>query len=157
MLHEFAIEPTVIRSWDRLQFYMSNFGVEHGRLIARYPKKWERLVNEGLSHCKDVEKKRIVEALARGKNRLFPRHHEWNDLLRGWRMWLKNTRSDRSTLSSPRAIQPTSRLSSGTTRHHQPATALDGTPQRPGVAKSNHDGRCRKETPPTLKDGAFCR
>ncbi len=86
MLHEFAIEPTVIRSWDRLQFYMSNFGVEHGRLIARYPKKWERLVNEGLSHCKDVEKKRIVEALARGKNRLFPRHHEWNDLL----PWLEN-------------------------------------------------------------------
>jgi hypothetical protein len=86
MLHEFAVEPAVIRGWDKLQLYMSNFGVEHGRLIARYPKKWERLVVEGLVHCKEVEKKRIIEALIRSRNRLFPRHHEWNDLL----PWLEN-------------------------------------------------------------------
>jgi hypothetical protein len=86
MLHEFAVEPAVIRGWDRLQFYMSNFGVEHGRLIARYPKKWERLVIEGLAHCGEMERKRIVEALVRGRNRLFPRHHEWDELL----SWLDN-------------------------------------------------------------------
>jgi hypothetical protein len=86
MLYEFALEPAVIRGWDRLQFFLSNFGVEHGRLIARYPKRWEKLVIEGLSSCKDLEKKRIIEALARGRNRLFPRHHEWNEQL----PWLDN-------------------------------------------------------------------
>jgi hypothetical protein len=39
-----------------------------------------------LTHCQDVEKKKITEALVRGRNRLYPRHHEWDDLL----PWLEN-------------------------------------------------------------------
>ena len=86
MLHEFALEPALIRNWDRFQYYMSNFGIQLGRMISRFPKKWEQLVIGGLADCGDVEKKKIVEALIRGRNRLFPRYHEWDPSL----SWLAN-------------------------------------------------------------------
>src|SRR5262245_159195 len=93
MLREFAVEPAAVRNWDRLQFFLSNFGVRFGRLISRYPKKWPALVRDGLTDCPPVEKLKIVEALKRAIDRrdlLCPRHHEWTDTL----PWLDQAESE---------------------------------------------------------------
>ena len=88
MLHEFAVEPTTIRNWDRLQFFLSNFGLDAGRLVARYPDNWHELVFRGLA-CGDFEKKKTFEALQRAISQgrlLFRRRHEYDDA----QPWLDN-------------------------------------------------------------------
>lgn len=91
MLHEFALEPTLLGTWQNVRYFMGKFGVDQGRLISRYPKRWERLVLEGLS-CGPVEKARIEEALRRAKNRLLPRFHEWRESA----SWLVNAKEEHS-------------------------------------------------------------
>src|SRR4051794_38705160 len=89
MLHEFALEPSLLDNWPNVRYFMGKFGVDQGRLISRYPKQWERMVLDALS-CGDVEKARIVEALLRGKNRLMSRHHEWKEAM----PWLTNAEAE---------------------------------------------------------------
>jgi hypothetical protein len=91
MLHEFAVEPSLLGTWQNVRYFMGKFGVDQGRLISRYPRRWERLVLEGLS-CGPVEKARIEETLRRGKNRLLHRFHEWRD----GTPWLVNAEEEHS-------------------------------------------------------------
>jgi hypothetical protein len=64
MLFEYAIEPAAICNFERVRFFLGSMGVPHARLIARYPKKWERMVLESLPRdCGEVERKRIEEGL----------------------------------------------------------------------------------------------
>jgi hypothetical protein len=77
MLAEFALEPRLLHNWDRFQRLVSLFGVAQGRLISRFPKKWQQMVLDAVT-CGPVEKAKIEEALRRLlKDRLFPRYHEW--------------------------------------------------------------------------------
>jgi hypothetical protein len=86
MLLEFALEPSLLSNWDRFQRLVSLFGVAHGRLISRFPKKWQQLVLNSAT-CGPVEKARIEEALRRRlDDRLLPRYHEWRDDL----SWIAN-------------------------------------------------------------------
>ncbi len=89
MLHEFALEPSLLNGWQIVRYFMGKFGVDQGRLISRYPKRWERMVLDALS-CPPVERARIEEALRRGKNRLLSRHHEWQESL----SWLANAEAE---------------------------------------------------------------
>jgi hypothetical protein len=91
MLHEFALEPSLLNNWPNVRYFMGKFGVDQGRLISRYPKRWERLVLDGLS-CGPVERARIEEVLRRGKGRLLPRFHEWRDGV----PWLLNAEEEHS-------------------------------------------------------------
>src|SRR5579872_5031649 len=86
MLHEFALEPSVLNTWPRFQRFVGQFGVHHGRMISRYPSRWKKMVHESLGDCGDVERKRIVEGLSRIDDRLLPRFHEWDGAL----TWAKN-------------------------------------------------------------------
>jgi hypothetical protein len=86
MLAEFALEPTLLHNWDRFQRFVSLFGVGQGRLISRFPKKWQEMVLASVT-CGPVEKQRITEALVRAtKSVLLPREHDWNAAL----PWLEN-------------------------------------------------------------------
>jgi hypothetical protein len=108
MLYEFALEPSLLNTWQNVRFYMGKFGVEHGRLISRYPKRWEQLVLASLSSCGQVERLRIVEALKLVKDRLLSRHHEWDDS----QPWLENAEAEHArrpfhaivAASNPRAL-----------------------------------------------------
>ena len=55
-------------------------------MIARYPKRWKRLVYQSLANCGEIERKRIEEGLSRLNDRLLTRHCEWNTQLD----WLAN-------------------------------------------------------------------
>lgn len=66
MIHEFAIEPAAIDNWKDFRFVFDQVGVEHGRLISRFPRKWPSMVIEAIElnpKTRDVERLRIVERL----------------------------------------------------------------------------------------------
>ena len=47
MIHEYALEPELVASWHDLvkfQLFGKQFGFGAGRVVARYPKKWAKLV-----------------------------------------------------------------------------------------------------------------
>ncbi len=70
MVHEYALEPDVLSTWDKFRYFMEQFGVEHGRLISQFPKKWKRYVIEA---CADTEinRKRIEVRLRSIDDRLI--------------------------------------------------------------------------------------
>lgn len=83
MLKEYALQPELLSSWPVFRYLSDKFGYGRGRVIARYPRRWERMVYDSLGHCKPIEKQKIVEGLVRLKPVLYPRHHEW-DKDKGW-------------------------------------------------------------------------
>lgn len=96
MIHEFAVDPELFRNWKDVRYLTEHFGVCEGRLISRYPKKWERLVRQALDGERDYKElgpvddnthMRVVEKLVSLKDKMQTRIHEWNDALG----WLDNT------------------------------------------------------------------
>lgn len=64
MLHEFAIDPEALSNWQMARYLLEKFGVENGRIIAEYPKRWKRLVYQICeSSFRPVDLKRIEEKL----------------------------------------------------------------------------------------------
>jgi hypothetical protein len=63
MIHEFAVEPEALSTWQAFRYLTEKFGVDQGRLIARFPAGWKRLVYEACESCGDIEKKRIEVGL----------------------------------------------------------------------------------------------
>ena len=50
MIQEFAIEPTVLDSWSRYDYFMADCGVEKGRLVAEFPvMHWKKRVWQAVS------------------------------------------------------------------------------------------------------------
>jgi hypothetical protein len=86
ILREYALEPTILSNWDRFQRFIGHFGVQHGRLISRFPSKWKKMVVEGLTGCGEIERLRIFERLRTIDDRLLPRPHDWNPNL----SWFEN-------------------------------------------------------------------
>jgi hypothetical protein len=72
MFHEYAVEPQAIgSSWQTCRYLIEKFGFDKGRLIAEFPKSWLRQVYDATRGLPDVEKKRVVEALTRAKQKLI--------------------------------------------------------------------------------------
>jgi hypothetical protein len=71
MIHEFAVDPEALASWQNFRYLVEKFGVAHGRLISRFPSKWEKLVLRACESCSTMEKKRIVESLNQIGLKLF--------------------------------------------------------------------------------------
>lgn len=66
MLFEYAIDPKVITDLESLCFIANKFGVPHGRLISRFPKKpqrWEKMVEAACAKQPDIERNRVEEIL----------------------------------------------------------------------------------------------
>jgi hypothetical protein len=90
MLYEYALEPALLNNWKDFRYFTERFGVSRGRMIARYPNRWKRLVYESLANCGEIERKRIEEGLSRLDDRLLTRHCEWNTRLD----WLANAEAE---------------------------------------------------------------
>lgn len=71
MLHEFAVDPEALASWEQFRYLTEKFGIEHGRLISKFPKHWKRSVYAACSGCRDVERTRIEEGLRRIDDRMI--------------------------------------------------------------------------------------
>ena len=47
MIYEYALEPELVATWTNrkdYRYFMPSFGLGQGRIVSRYPKRWQRLV-----------------------------------------------------------------------------------------------------------------
>ena len=78
MVYEFAVEPTLLNTWDQFRYIVEKFDVSQGRLISRFPKEWKKMVYESLNDCKEIERARIEESLRRIDHRLLNTIRSYN-------------------------------------------------------------------------------
>jgi len=90
VIYEYAVEPSLLNTWNDFRYFVEQFGVSRGRLISRYPGKWERMVHESLSSCSPIEKAKIVERLMRIQDRMITRQSVWNPQ----KEWLPNAEDE---------------------------------------------------------------
>ncbi|MDE0159987.1 MAG: hypothetical protein OXI02_02050 [Candidatus Dadabacteria bacterium] len=70
MYREYAVEPAAIgSSWGTFRYLIEKFGFQKGRLISRFPSRWERLVIEAakMAGVGDIALSRITEKLRKKK------------------------------------------------------------------------------------------
>lgn len=65
MIHEFAVDPALLNNWERFRYLTEKFGVCHGRLISKFPKRWKAMVYDGLESVGEIERKKIEICLQR--------------------------------------------------------------------------------------------
>jgi len=90
MFYEYALEPQLLNNWRDFRYFFENMGVSKGRFISRYPKRWKRLVYESLNDCGEVERAKIVEALARADEKMLRRESQWDN----GKDWLANAEEE---------------------------------------------------------------
>ncbi len=95
MIREFALEPELVASWtDRrtCRYYLEQFGLGTGRIVSRFPKKWQRRVLQAFDDSFNlqelsaeergrlqVRQKRIEVLLVRLTEVMVQRRgHTWN-------------------------------------------------------------------------------
>lgn len=74
MFYEYALDPALLTNWKDFRYLVEKFGWEQGRLIARYPRKWKRLVYDLLTNCRELERKRIEERLTQIGDKIIKRN-----------------------------------------------------------------------------------
>jgi len=71
VLFEFGLEPKVVGAdWRQCKYLLEKFGFDRGRLIAAFPKQWQRAVHEAAAGLSDLDRKRVETLLARAKGAL---------------------------------------------------------------------------------------
>jgi len=76
---EYAIQPDVLNTNENCRFWLSLMGLEKGRQISRYPKRWKRLVYDSLINCKPREKKYVEDRLFNLPNNVLKKRiHNWD-------------------------------------------------------------------------------
>jgi len=77
MHYEYALDPECVNNWSAFKYVVDQCGFEHGRLIVRFPGKWER---EAINACKiqGVKRTDIVEKLRRMKNKLVVANRDYD-------------------------------------------------------------------------------
>jgi len=87
LLREFALEPSLLNNWQNFRYYHDKFGVEEGRLISRFPKRWKRMVYDSLlPTIGEIERKRIEDRLSVIDAKMINMHREYD----GNDSWLVN-------------------------------------------------------------------
>ena len=97
IINEFAIEPEVMGSWENFRLLFPDFGVEHGRLIARYPKDWAKEVEALVSRLaaefkiQPIRAKTIVERIYADRHKFVPARRDYDRS----KEWLQNAETVR--------------------------------------------------------------
>ncbi len=88
MYKEYAVEPAAIGSnWETFRYLIEKFGFQEGRLVSRFPAKWERLVIEAakMADVGDIALKRIIEKLRKEKKiKIINSGREYDSNLGSW-------------------------------------------------------------------------
>lgn len=90
MLSEYAVEPAAIGAdWRTFKDLIDRFGADKGRLISRFPTKWERKVIQAAKEAgvPDVRMSSIIERLRNSKHKVvdFSRVYDYEE------NWINNT------------------------------------------------------------------
>lgn len=91
MIHEFALEPEVLATPENIRYFLEQFDVHKGRLIADYPKRW---VNEVFRVCapslSPVQRKAYEERLFSLQSKVLERASKRTYDGNGSKDWLQN-------------------------------------------------------------------
>jgi hypothetical protein len=90
MLHEFAVEPSLLNNWARFRYVTEKFDFHQGRLISRYPRKWVRMVYESLEGVSEIDRKKIEIKLQGIDAKMISRKNDWDVDLN----WLQNAEQE---------------------------------------------------------------
>jgi hypothetical protein len=97
MLFEYAVEPQAIgSSWQNFRYLIEKFGFDRGRLISRFPGKWEREVYAAAAQMKPTERARLEIALTHAKHSKFIRSGRRYDPALG--SWFQNAVTQHAVL-----------------------------------------------------------
>jgi hypothetical protein len=91
MLYEYGVEPSAVgKDWDSARYIFESFGFDQGRLISRFPPKWEAQVYLAFKSGKfsDLQRKKFVEKLYRAKKHAIVDFGREYDAARG--NWIRN-------------------------------------------------------------------
>ena len=83
MIHEYALEPVLLTEREICRFVVNSVGVPKGRLVSEFPSHWIDLVHTAIAQAMPIGRARIIEAIARLRDRMLPRSHQWDDS-RAW-------------------------------------------------------------------------
>jgi len=75
---EYAVEPSLFDDYNQARLILSGFGVDRGRLIAAFPRKWQREVIRQLSGYTEMQRKTFIEKLNKLDSILVPRAHPYD-------------------------------------------------------------------------------
>ena len=81
---EYAVEPSLFDDYSQARLLLSSFGIGRGRLIAAFPRKWQREVMRRLSGYTDMQRTTLVNKLRKLDLILVARNHPY-DSNRAWR------------------------------------------------------------------------
>ena len=88
MIYEYALEPELVATWTErhdFRYFKENFGFDQGRIVARYPKRWQRRVWEAFEGTDDFARKRLDELLRHLSERMVQRCDTvWDADLTSW-------------------------------------------------------------------------
>jgi len=94
MIYEYALEPELVATWGNPQdyrYFIDKFGLGQPRVVARYPKKWVRLVWEAFHSDNEIERARVTELLTRLSERMTRRPEAaWDSA----KPWLQNAKTE---------------------------------------------------------------
>jgi hypothetical protein len=79
MLYEYALEPSVLSTWQSFRYFLDKFGIGEGRLISKYPKHWKTMVWESCANESPLAKKRIEEKLDQMDRKLLKTKRSYRD------------------------------------------------------------------------------
>jgi hypothetical protein len=65
MQYAFAVEPALLGKWSDFRYLHEKFGVHETRMIAKFPKKWQRMVLDAASDFTEMQRKSLVKWLQR--------------------------------------------------------------------------------------------
>lgn len=96
MLSEYAVEPAAIGAdWRTFKDLIDRFGAEKGRLISRFPTKWEKKVIQAAKEAgvADVRMSSIVERLSHSKHKVVNFNRDYDHEAE----WISNALREHST------------------------------------------------------------
>lgn len=85
MNERYAVDPDAPSDWRDLKLLLDQVGLQTGRFIAHYPSDWELFVRQRFANSTVMERKRVVELLARRTKvalacrEPYRRHLPWTD------------------------------------------------------------------------------
>lgn len=94
MVYEYAVEPAALNNWQDFRYVYDQIGVEHGRLISRFPSKWASMVMKSCEEnqqLRDVDRLRIVEKLTNlEKNKMVRLNRPYDPDNDSNNIWMSN-------------------------------------------------------------------
>lgn len=82
MNERYAVDPQAPTDWRELKLLLDRVGMQSGRFIASFPPDWMLFLQQRFADASDMDRKRVVELLHRGKFAVscdagYKRHLPW--------------------------------------------------------------------------------